>query len=65
MLYELVIDNDLEAEEYFQLFSEQFTGVEFDETISNIGKHISSFKFDLVEKLIMSLAKSMNVSLNK
>ena len=65
MLYELVVDNDLEAEEYFQLFKEQFPGVEFEELISNIGKHISDFNFDLAEKHIMALAKTMKVSLNQ
>jgi two-component system, sensor histidine kinase and response regulator len=64
MLYELVVDNDLEAEEYFQLFRAQFPGVEFEELISNIGKHISDFNFDLAEKQIMALAKTMNISLN-
>jgi len=65
MLYELVVDNDLEAEDYFQLFREQFSGVEFEELISDIGKHISEFNFDLAIKYIMTLAKTMNVSLNQ
>ena len=65
MLYELVIDNDLEAEEYFQQFQEQFSGGEYEKTVSTIGKHISEFNFDLAEKFIISLAKTMKVSLNK